>query len=168
MDRVEIDCLCAIVALCAVIACAGRVGALPYVVMALVLAKVVLDTRVLPARHRSAAARRAMFEDADDDVTPTEDSEQAVSSQSTEAAPSSVLEQPVRVADPFKLYTIEEQERRRDDFNFRASPSLRQSSDQRTRTLNTMYKELLESSKRGDPYLRPKDATDACRPMRAS
>ena len=171
MDRVEINCLCAVAAVCVVIACAGRDSSLPYVAIALVLAKLAMDEHAPPVRHRSAAARRAMFADGVDDAVATANDSGEGDAQVEESADEptpSVLDGPSRVADPFKMYTIEEQERRRVDFNFRAPPALRQTSDQRARTLNTMYKELLETSKRGDPYLRPKGATDGCRPMRTT
>ena len=66
-------------------------------------------------------------------------------------------------------YTPDGAAKRRDDFLFRAPADTFMSTTQRARVLDSMYKELVDSSVRRDPYLREKDAPDeGCRPIRTA
>ena len=69
--------------------------------------------------------------------------------------------------DPYAFaYTNEAMQARREDFIFRSVP-LKQSTEARSRMLNSMYQELLDTSVKTDPGLRRlDDTTDGCEPLR--
>lgn len=63
------------------------------------------------------------------------------------------------------VYTPQAQQLRRDEFQFRPTVEY-QTADARERVLNSLYKELLDTSEKRDPALRPVGVVDACEPMR--
>ena len=71
------------------------------------------------------------------------------------------------VADPYAFaYSSAAMQARRDEFVFRGEPK-RQSTESRMRMLDDMYRELLDTSVKSDPALRPVDSKgDGCQPLR--
>ena len=162
-------------AACVLLLVSKKLSALPMFILLALSAKVFVDAQNdvgSTEKGEETAARRAMFGD-----------DEAALGRAGAAAPSSRRpdeeqqladeerqppddEQQSAATNPYAMYSIEEQERRRSQLSFRQPPALRQTGEQRARTLNTMYKELIDSSKRGDPYLRPAGQSSSCKPMR--
>lgn len=83
------------------------------------------------------------------------------------AEPPVVPTQELPRTDPYAFpYTHQAMQTRREDFIFRSEP-IKQSTEARSRMLNSMYKELLDTSVKTDPGLRlVGDTTDGCEPLR--
>tara|TARA_B110001450_G_scaffold255775_1_gene284215 strand:+ start:799 stop:1563 length:765 start_codon:yes stop_codon:yes gene_type:complete len=83
------------------------------------------------------------------------------------AQPAVVPTQELPRTDPYAFaYTHQAMQARREAFIFRSEP-LKQSTEARSRMLNSMYQELLDTSVKTDPGLRPvDDTTDGCEPLR--
>ena len=83
------------------------------------------------------------------------------------AEPPVVPSRELPITDPYAFpYTHQAMQTRREDFIFRSEP-LKQSTEARSRMLNSMYQELLDTSVKTDPGLRRvSDTSDGCEPLR--